>query len=271
MHRQHSLKMFTPLSIPTGFTLIVLLFLSSCGSVQHTDMLMFDDVLQEISEVERVSPLIIQSDDILSIQVTSRNPETVIAFQMRIAQGNTSAAGEGALGTQEGYRVDEEGNIYLPFIGKVEAAGKRILDLRREITDSLIDFIPDASVQMRFMNFRVTVLGEVNRPNTYIIPNERLTVLEAIGMAGDFSPYANRSEVLLIRERNEIREFARINTQNKELFLSPYFYLSPNDILYVEPLKARQYATRGDFFDRYGILFFPVVSLITFLVGLGIN
>lgn len=247
--------------------LFLIAFLSSCGSVKHEEMLMLQEVKNEINPIENQSVLKIRTDDILSIQVASRNPATVVAFQQK--KENTAASGENALGLQDGYRIDEEGNIYLPFLGQVQAAGKTLLTLREEITERLMEFIPDVSVQVRFLNFRVTLLGEVFRPNTYIIPNERLTILEAIGMAGDFTPYASRKSVLVIRERNEVRELARINTQDKSLFTSPYFYLSPNDIVYVEPLKAKQYATQGDFFQRYSYLIIPIIT--SFIVVLGQN
>ncbi len=252
----------------TGWAMVLSVFLySSCGSVKYDDLILLDNVTQDVELVKNIPALVIQSDDILNIKVTSRNPETVIAFNLQTSPTQEGGKGAGALGIQEGYRVDENGNIQLPFVGQIKAAGKTIIALREEINQELIKYIPDASVQVRFMNFRVTLLGEVNLPNAYTIPNERLTILEAIGMAGDFTPYANRDEVLVIRERNGKREFARVNIQGKDLFLSTYFYLSPNDIIYVEPLKARQYATRGDFIDRYGILLLPVVSLISFLAG----
>lgn len=254
----------------TTIFLSSLLFLTSCGSVKHSDMLMLDDIQEQFLEVENLPVLSIQPDDILSIQVTSRNPETVIAFQQgSIGSGasNAAAVGVGALAARDGYLVDEEGKIYLPFLGEVEAAGKTISELRRKITAELTAFIPDASVQVRFLNFRVTVLGEVVAPNTYIIPNERLTILESIGMAGDFTPYARRNSVLVIRQRSDTREFGRVNTQDTTLFKSPYFYLSPNDIVYVEPLKAKQYATQGDFASRYANLLLPLVSLVTFFLG----
>jgi len=249
---------------------LLLPFLSSCGSVKHHQMLMLEDVQEKLLEVDNLPLLEIQPDDILSVQVASRNPQTVIAFQQ--GQGTrgvagAAAAGVGALGTRDGYLVDEEGKIYLPFLGGVTAAGKTISQLRTDITQQLKDYIPDASVQVRFLNFRVTILGEVRVPNTYIIPNERLTILEAIGMAGDFTPYSRRNSVLVIRQRSNLREFGRVNTQDTTLFKSPYFYLSPNDIVYVEPLKARQYATQGDFASRYAQLFFPLVSLLTFFLG----
>ena len=248
-----------------AFLVSIAFLFQSCGSVKHTEMMMLTKMKDEIMKIDSLPVLEIRTDDILNIQVASRNPETVIAFQQRTE--SLAASGERALGTQEGYRVDEEGNIYLPFLGSVKAEGKTVLQLRQDLTDSLIQYIPDASIQVRFMNFRVTLLGEVNRPNTYIIPNERLTILEAIGMAGDFTPYARRNSVLVIRERQGEREFNRIDTQNRTVFESPCFYLNPNDIVYVEPLRAKQYATQGDFLQRYSGVLIPLVSLITFVLG----
>ena len=248
---------------------VFFIIVTSCGSVKMAQLTMFDTLQNKTTLLDSLPVLVIQPDDILSIQVSSRNPETVRAFQ--INHDFTGASGERALGIQEGYRVDEKGLIYLPFLGEVQAAKKTISTLREEITDSLVKFVPDVSVQIRFVSFRVTLLGEVNRPNTYIIPNERLNLLEAIGMAGDFTPYAIRDSVLLIRQRTNERQFVRINTQSEQVFTSPFFYLSPNDIIYVAPLKARQYATEGDVVERYSKVFLPVVSLLTFLIGIGLR
>lgn len=256
---------------PTYLILLLVgqFLLSSCGGVKYSQILMLDDMVQGNETLTNLPELCIRTDDILSIQIVSANPETVIAFQQQKTGGGISgaSAGEGALGVQEGYRVDEEGNIYLPFVEKVYAANKTIIELRDELTKNLKQYFPDAMVQVRFMNFRVTLLGEVSKPNTYIIPNERLTILEAIGMAGDFTPYAERNSVLIIRERNNTREYARINMQDKTLFESEYFYLSPNDIVYVEPLKAKQFATQGDFVQRYSVIIVPFVSFLTFLLS----
>lgn len=249
------------------FAAFVLLVMSSCGSVKYPEMLMFETVQTELAVIDTLPLLTIQSDDILSITVTDEKPENVLAFQIgRDAQGQ-GAAGENALGVLDGYRVNEQGKIYLPYLGEIEALGKTVTELREELQKDLLRFFPKATIQVRFMNFRVTLLGEVNRPNAYIIPNERLTVLEALGMAGDFTPYAKRNEVLIIRERNEVREFIRLNTQDKALFTSPYFYLQPNDIVYVAPLKAKKYATQGDFISRYSGILFPLVTLVTFFLG----
>ena len=230
---------------------------------------MYSDIDQDLVVPDSIPTLKIKTDDILKIDVTSRNPETVEAF--RLGTSSLGAIGENAVGTQEGYRVDESGAIYLPFLGPITASGKGVTELRQEIQDSLKNYIQDAFVQVRFLTFRVTILGEVNQPNTYSISNERLNLLEAIGMAGDLTAYADRDKVLLIRARESNREFVRLNIKNKDFFNSQYFYLKPNDILYVSPLKAKKYATSGDFFQRYASIFIPFVTILTFLIGRNSN
>lgn len=247
------------------FILIVAGLFSSCGSVKLHQIVMFDEINNELTQIDSHPALMIAIDDILSIQVSSRKAENVVAFQRQI-DAPTGYAGEEAFALQEGYRVDAKGYVYLPFLGAVQAVNKTIVQLREEISDSLKAYIPDASVQLRFLNFRVTLLGEVTRPNTYTIPNERLTILEALGMAGDFTPYARRNAILVVRERGGQREFVRLNMQRKSLFESPYFYLRPNDIVYVEPLKAKKYATQGDFLQRYAPIVYPLVTLLTTII-----
>ncbi|MEZ4896450.1 MAG: polysaccharide biosynthesis/export family protein [Saprospiraceae bacterium] len=254
---------------PILLLFIASIILSSCGSVKHSDMLMLTDVQDAVASVDSLPVLKIQPDDILNIQVIDEDNNTIGTFQR--SSNFTGEVGEKALGVVDGYRVDENGFIYLPYIGQVAAAGKTIMAIREDINTRLVQYLPKANVQVRFVNFKVTLMGEVNRPNTYVIPNERLNIIEAIGMAGDFTPYAKRNSVLVIRERNQIREFHRVNIKDKSVFSSPYFYLSPNDIIIVDPLKAKQYATTGDFFQRYSGIFFPVVSLVTFLLGASLN
>lgn len=250
-------------------TAVAMLFFG-CGSVKHAEMMMLQDAQNQIASIDSLPALKIQTDDILGIFVSSSVDEALNSFKDP-KEGVRAASGESALGLQDGYRVDEAGDIYMPYLGKVKAAGKTVLDLREEISVGIKEFYPDATVQVRFLNFRVTLMGEVNRPNVYTIPNERLNILEAIGMAGDFTPYARRNFVLIMRERNKVREFARINTQDPTLFQSDYFYLQPNDLVYVEPLKAKQFATQGDFISRYSGVLVPVVTLFTFLIGLSLN
>ncbi|HRI59843.1 MAG TPA: polysaccharide biosynthesis/export family protein [Saprospiraceae bacterium] len=259
----------TPTPLLAALVFASIAILSSCSAVKHEEMLMLQNVQNQLAAIDTFPALKIQADDILNIQVTSRVQEAIAAFQAQPAQ-TIAGSGENALGVMEGYRVDEGGNVFLPYLGKMRAAGKTIRQLRQDISNNLVAFIPDATVQVRFVNFRVTMIGEVTRPNAYIIPNEHLNILEAVGMAGDFTSYAKRNNVLVIRERNQVREFGRINTQDSTLFVSPYFYLRPNDVVYVEPLKAKQYAIQGDFLNRYSPVILPIVTLATFFIGIAV-
>ena len=255
------------------FIFIASLF-TSCGSVKIDEMRMMEFARNELDSITSIPVLTIKREDILNIDVTGRNVELLTAFKaLNPAPANSPAAGEGAAGLYglQGYRVDEDGKIYLPFIGGVYAVDKTLSQLRQELNNALVQYFDDVSVNVRFLSFKVTITGEVNRPNLYTIPNEKLTVLEAIGMAGDFTSYAERDDVLLIRERGFKREFVRINTQDKNLFKNTYFYLAPGDILYVPPLKAKQYATAGDFFSRYGNFIFPFITVVTFILNLTVT
>lgn len=245
--------------------LLCALVLAGCGAVKHEQLVLFHDIQNEQYEIQTFPDLRVQADDILNIEVASRNPETVVAFR----QFGYSEASEGsqALTVAKGYRVDELGYIYLPFVGGVPVIGMRLMDIRTVVQKRLQEYIPDASVQVRFANFRVTVLGEVNRPNTYTIPNERINILEAIGLAGDMTSYARRDAILLIRERSGAREFVRINIQDRSLFDHKYFYLSPNDVVYVEPLEAKEFATSGDWFQRYGGYIVSIVSVASIVLA----
>ena len=243
---------------------LLLPLLFSCGSVKLKQMVMFDDVRSEPLTIDTLPQLRIAPLDIINIQVTSNDPSTVLAFQQQrltMANSMNAGSGESALGVQEGYRVDEQGEIHMPFNGAVRAQGRTLNELRQEISTRLDKYILNTSVQCRFMNFRVTLLGEVNRPSTYTVPSERVTILEALGMAGDFTAYAERNNVLVIRERDGVRSTARVNVQDREIFRSPWFYLNPGDIVYVRPQKARQYATRGDLVERYGVLLVSLLSV----------
>jgi polysaccharide export outer membrane protein len=128
-------------------------------------------------------------------------------------------------------------------------------------------YLQDPVVNMRFLNFKVTVLGEVNRPGTLRLTNKRVTILEAIGMANDLTPYANRTNVLVIRENEGRREYARLNLQDDNIFTSKYFYLMQNDVIYVEPLPART-ATTADLFQRIISYTSGALSLVTLILTL---
>ena len=135
--------------------------------------------------------------------------------------------------------VKADGSINFPVIGKFQVAGLTTNELTTKLASVLEVFIKKPVINIQLLNFKVTVLGEVNKPVSYAVANGRITILEAIGLAGDLTIYGKRKTVSLIREKEGKRTFVTIDLTNKALFNSPYYYLAQNDVIYVEPNKAK--------------------------------
>lgn len=180
---------------------------------------------------------VIKPDDILAINVNTVDPEAVEAINSKSRSNPYQGQGTSDI---KGYRVDKQGVIELPVLGSVKLAGLTTFEAKQALYERASEFYKDPVVDVRFSNFRVTVLGEVNRPASYLIPNEKVSVLDALGYAGDMTVYGKRNNVLLIRENEEGRDMAvRMDLTDKSMLNSPYFYLKQNDILYVEPSRNR--------------------------------
>jgi len=195
---------------------------------------------------------VIQPNDLLNITVTSLNPEASMVFNtpnitMPVTATSTGTTPTSGYGTPQlmGYLVNSDGTIKFPVLGSIKAAGLTKRQLENLLTDTLASrkLLVDPIVTARFLNFRVTVLGEVARPTTLNVANERISILEALGLAGDLTIYAKRDNVLLIREEGDKKIIRRIDLNSNEILLSPYYYLKTNDIVYVEPRKDKIAAT----------------------------
>lgn len=192
---------------------------------------------------------IIQKNDILSIVVSDINPAAAEIFNP-INRTNSDPSATGNKDTPVGYLVDSDGEIQFPVLGSIKAQGLTKTQLKQNIIKIILDkkLLLDPIVSIRFLNFRVTVLGEVGRPTVIPIPNEKISLLEALGLAGDLTIYGNRHNVMVIREeissdRREKRTITRLDLNSAEIFTSPYYYLQSNDIVYVEPNKAKVAST----------------------------
>jgi polysaccharide export outer membrane protein len=162
-----------------------------------------------------------------------------------------------------GYLVDKNGDVDLPIVGKTKVAGYTINDAKEIIRAKISTLYNVQSVIVRYANFKISVIGEVNKPGTYIMPNEKVSVLDAIALAGDLTIYGKRENVLLLRENQDgIRIPHRINLRKSDVFTEPFFYLRQNDLIYVEPGKSKAAATDAAQARTYTI----IGSLLSVLV-----
>jgi polysaccharide biosynthesis/export protein len=214
------------------------------GCASNNKVKMFPDLGEGVITSPGISNLepVIAKSDILSITVTSPNPEATVMFNTpNMAATQTSTATAGNMSPSSGYLVSQDGFIEFPALGKIMAAGLTKQKLKEDITERLVNskLLIDPIVTVRFLNYRVTVLGEVARPTVVTVPNERISILEAIGLAGDITIYGKRDNVLLIREEKGSKVIKRINLNSSEILSSPYYYLKSNDVVYIEPNNAK--------------------------------
>lgn len=184
--------------------------------------------------------------DMLSITVTGLDPTAVAPFNLPLVSYATPGTDQlYASPSLQTYLVDIEGNINFPVIGTIKLVGLSKSKAISLIDDKLKTYLKNAIVTIQFMNYKITVLGEVSHPGQYSISNERVTVLDALGLAGDMTIYGKRNNVLITRENNGKLEFVRLNLGTDEVFKSPYFYLQQNDVLYVEPNKVKSVGSQN--------------------------
>lgn len=224
------------------FTLMILniMLLTSCAKRNLSYFSDIDDTKDfTISEDKFVAPKIIPGD-LLEIIVTTINPESNLLFNYGVVRDEARSANSVSTNAKiDGYLVDPNGEIEFPILGKVKVSGLDREEAKSQLKNQLSSLVVDPKVEVRFLNFRVTVIGEVSNPSSFIVSNERITVLEALGMAGDMTVHGLRDNVLLLRETGEGKIVHRFDMGNKALLSSPYYYLRQNDVIYVEADKSK--------------------------------
>lgn len=219
---------------------------TSCVSPKSIVYFQGDSIRYSSQEITRQYVPRIQPSDILSIIVGSLNAEANEVFNTpnTFTTASTNYSNVGGPRVQPlGYLVDSDGNIEIPLIGKLHVGGLKTTEAADTIRTRLQTFLKEPSVIVRNLNFKVSVMGEVKLPGVYVIPDEKITLPEVMSLAGDLTIYGNRSNVMIIREENGKREYARIDLTSREIFNSPYYYLHKNDVIYIEPVKARMLDT----------------------------
>lgn len=212
------------------------LFLVSCASKKDVLYLQNIDQINNSEGSLSYEPKL-QNDDLLSIIVAADQPELTVPFNLPQIQGNYQINQN-----QDGiktYLIDIDGNIVFPVIGKVKLAGLTRSQAVRMLEEKIKEYITNPSVNLRILNYKFSIIGEVNRPGTFKIESERVTLLEALSQAGDLTIYGNRSNILIIREVGGKKQYNRVDITKADFINSPFYYLVQNDVVVVEPNKTR--------------------------------
>ena len=221
---------------------------------------------------------ILKVGDILNIVVNSTTPEASQPFNLPLISNMTGSnpynignAGMGGTGSLQNYLIDTKGDITYPILGKIHVAGMTKTKLSTYIKEQIYPryITEEPIILVRFGNFKISVLGEVNRPGVCAIDNEKVSILEAIAMAGDLTLYGKRDNILLIRETNGKRETVRLNLLDKRLIDSPYYYLQQNDILYVQPNNPKANSSVLGSLESFSMSAIGTfISLISFIIAI---
>lgn len=220
----------------TFFTLLFSVFLfTSC--VNKKTIIYLQEIDSVSNEMKSNYEPVIKTDDVLYINVSTVDP--VASQPFNIGASEAGAASNAMQMERSTYLVDNQGTIQFPVLGSLKVVGLTKNQLREILYTRISELAKDPVINMRIINFKISVIGEVNTPGSYTISSERITIPEALALAGDMTLYGRRDNVLLVREVEGVKTTARIDMTDPNLLNSPYYYLSQNDYLYVEPNKRK--------------------------------
>ena len=235
------------LKAKAGFVLVIMalaLTAVSCNTYRKINYL--QDIVPDKAERIAINKGILiqpKEKDMISIVVSSRNPELALIFNLPVISYQAGSEVVSGQGSQRllGYVVDNDGYIDFPVLGLVKAAGLTRWELANEIKSMIIEgnYINDPVVTVEFMNFKISVMGEVTSPGTYNIEGDKITLLQALSLAKDLTIFGRRDNVSVIREQGDERIIYQVDLRSASIFESPAYYLQQNDIVYVEPNKVR--------------------------------
>ncbi len=195
--------------------------------------------LNEAYLIENIeNPYRLQTGDLLAITIKSKDLSADAIYNLGGAGGGMVMANEGNLYVRS-YMVDENGKVTLPILGDIEVVNKTMNEAKIIIQTQLDNYLKEATIDIKLVNFRVAVYGEVSRPGFYPVNGNRISIFQAIADAGDLNDFANRQNVKLIRQTPKGLEMVVLDLTKEQILSSPYYYLQPNDQIYVEPLKAQ--------------------------------
>lgn len=248
--------------------------LVACQSYKKVPYFQDVEVVNEVEQQEKLYDARIMPKDLLTIVVSCTNPELAVPFNLTVASNAGMAVSSSsyvtAQPTLQTYLVDNDGDINFPVLGELKLGGFTKREAENLIIDKLKPYMKETPiVTVRMVNYKISVIGEVARPGTFIISNEKVNLLEALAMAGDMTVYGLRDNVKLIREdANGKQRIVTLNLNNAETILSPYYWLQQNDIIYVTPNKAK---ARNSDVGNSTSLWFSATSILVSIVSLLVN
>jgi len=218
-----------------NYLILVIYVLTFCSCAQRRNLAYFSQwESQKINENLQDRSVKIQSNDLLRININSLNEESNSLFTINQQYERLRTNEE-----PTGYRVSKEGMVTIPVVGNIMVQGMTIEEVKHALTNELNKYVKDPIVDVKLLNFKVTVIGEVNSPSSFTIPGDHINLLEALGMAGDMTVYGKRENVLIIREVNGKRVMKRLDLNRQDILNDEFFNLKQNDIVYVEPDKSK--------------------------------
>ncbi|RBW54283.1 polysaccharide export protein [Tenacibaculum sp. E3R01] len=248
--------------------IVLILFvtiLSSC--VSKKDIVYFQNDQVEQAKVSNSYKTVFKPDDLLQITISALDIEAVKPFNLPAVTYATTTNSIMGTPKQQEYLIDNQGYISFPLIGKLKIAGLKrseVITLLKEKLDP--DYVKNPTINIRISNFKITILGDVNNPGKYNIPNERITILEAVGLGGDLSISGIRNIQVKREEGNKINTY-QVDLRSNKLFTSPVYYLQQNDVVYVQPNKARSqsasYNQNTGLFISIGSVLISLISILT--------
>lgn len=228
-----------------SFKLLVVaaaVLLASCGTQKKSILYLQDAVADQPETIVNQYELKIKPSDILGVTVNSRYAELAAPFNLSSITFQNATTGKATGNQAQGQVVDDAGFISMPVLGKIKAAGLTRSELAADIEQRLITggHIKDPVVNIQFLNFKINVLGEVGRPGEFAINSDRVTLFDALSMAGDITDYGVKERITVIREQNGQRTIGYLDATSTDVFKSPYYYLQQNDIIIVDPDEIKQ-------------------------------
>lgn len=231
--------------------LILIVISTSLFSCRVQRIAYFKDIPDSVEvksfQTTELTPPVILPDDVLNIVIQTLDPNANAILNQGNLAINAGATASGSNVGQmavSGYLVDHEGFVHLPYVGDLQVKNLTTSQVRKMVQDKMSYYFKDPVVNVRFSNFKITVLGEVRNPTSFLVPYESPTIIDALGLAGDITIFGRRDNVMLIRNMpSGERQVTRINLDSSYSFSSPSFYLRPNDVVYVEPTNDRVQST----------------------------